>query len=102
MFFSHLGVCLVVSGPGVIHALGGMSNAMENCWPMLVVGGSSDQDQQDMGGFQEFPQVLLEYLICKTFNILSRPIVSVVSKVNSIPLCNDCTALWLISRCSYD
>lgn len=53
------GVCLVVSGPGLIHALGGMANAMENCWPMIVLGGSSDQDQECMGAFQEFPQVTL-------------------------------------------
>ena len=26
------GVCLVVSGPGLLHALGGMANAMSNCW----------------------------------------------------------------------
>uniref|UniRef100_A0A8C7BKV8 2-hydroxyacyl-CoA lyase 1 n=1 Tax=Neovison vison TaxID=452646 RepID=A0A8C7BKV8_NEOVI len=26
------GVCLVVSGPGLIHALGGMANANMNCW----------------------------------------------------------------------
>ena len=51
------GVCLVVSGPGLIHALGGMANAMVNCWPMIVLGGSSDQDQECMGAFQEFPQV---------------------------------------------
>jgi len=25
-------VCLVVSGPGLVHAIAGMSNAMENCW----------------------------------------------------------------------
>jgi len=49
----------VVSGPGLIHALGGMANAMENCWPMIVLGGSSDQDQECMGAFQEFPQVTL-------------------------------------------
>jgi len=50
-------VCLVVSGPGLVHALAGMSNAMENCWPMIVVGGSCDSDQEGMGGFQEYPQV---------------------------------------------
>jgi len=26
------GVCLVVSGPGFIHTLGGMANAQINCW----------------------------------------------------------------------
>uniref|UniRef100_A0A8C6ED31 2-hydroxyacyl-CoA lyase 1 n=1 Tax=Moschus moschiferus TaxID=68415 RepID=A0A8C6ED31_MOSMO len=30
------GVCLVVSGPGLIHSLGGMANANMNCWLKLV------------------------------------------------------------------
>ncbi|XP_049726941.1 2-hydroxyacyl-CoA lyase 1 isoform X3 [Elephas maximus indicus] len=51
------GVCLVVSGPGLIHALGGMANANMNCWPLLVIGGSSERSQETMGAFQEFPQV---------------------------------------------
>ena len=45
-------VCLVVSGPGLLHALGGMANAKENSWPMIVVGGSSDGDQEGIGAFQ--------------------------------------------------
>uniref|UniRef100_A0A5F4WER1 2-hydroxyacyl-CoA lyase 1 n=1 Tax=Callithrix jacchus TaxID=9483 RepID=A0A5F4WER1_CALJA len=51
------GVCLVVSGPGLIHALGGMANANMNCWPLLMIGGSSERNQETMGAFQEFPQV---------------------------------------------
>ncbi|XP_030789442.1 2-hydroxyacyl-CoA lyase 1 isoform X2 [Rhinopithecus roxellana] len=51
------GVCLVVSGPGLIHALGGMANANMNCWPLLVIGGSPERNQETMGAFQEFPQV---------------------------------------------
>ncbi|CAL1272311.1 unnamed protein product [Larinioides sclopetarius] len=51
------GVCLVVSGPGFVHALGGMSNAQINGWPMIVIGGSCGRDQEGFGGFQEFPQV---------------------------------------------
>ncbi|XP_006170778.2 2-hydroxyacyl-CoA lyase 1 [Tupaia chinensis] len=51
------GVCLVVSGPGLIHALGGMANAHMNCWPLIVIGGSSERNQETMGAFQEFPQV---------------------------------------------
>ncbi|KAM3872797.1 2-hydroxyacyl-CoA lyase 1 [Diretmus argenteus] len=51
------GACLVVSGPGLIHALGGMANANMNCWPLVVIGGSSDQNQETQGAFQEFPQV---------------------------------------------
>ncbi|XP_054240910.1 2-hydroxyacyl-CoA lyase 1 isoform X3 [Indicator indicator] len=52
------GVCLVVSGPGFLHALGGMANATINCWPLIVIGGSSDRNQETMGAFQEFPQAV--------------------------------------------
>ncbi|KAK7508561.1 hypothetical protein BaRGS_00000127 [Batillaria attramentaria] len=58
-------VCLTVSGPGVIHAFAGMANAQENCWPLIVVGGSCDQDQESMGGFQECPQVEQARPYCK-------------------------------------
>lgn len=59
------GVCLVVSGPGLIHALGGMANAQINCWPLLVIGGSCSQDHEGIGGFQECPQVELARPYCK-------------------------------------
>jgi 2-hydroxyacyl-CoA lyase 1 len=49
--------CLVVSGPGMIHALAGLSNAWSNCWPMIVIGGASNSYQEGMGAFQEAPQV---------------------------------------------
>uniref|UniRef100_A0A7N8WZY7 2-hydroxyacyl-CoA lyase n=1 Tax=Mastacembelus armatus TaxID=205130 RepID=A0A7N8WZY7_9TELE len=52
------GACLVVSGPGLIHALGGMANANMNCWPVVVIGGSSDRNQETAGAFQEFPQAV--------------------------------------------
>ena len=42
----------MVSGPGLLHALGGMANAKENSWPLLVVGGASDTDQENWGAFQ--------------------------------------------------
>lgn len=51
------GVCLAVSGPGVLHTIGGLANAQSNCWPVLLIGGASDQDQDGMGAFQECPQV---------------------------------------------
>eukprot|EP00731_Ephydatia_muelleri_P013659 Em0007g969a len=50
-------ICLVVPGPGLIHALAGMANAKVNCWPLLVIAGSYDQDQGGMGAFQEWPQL---------------------------------------------
>ncbi|XP_072648918.1 2-hydroxyacyl-CoA lyase 1 isoform X2 [Canis lupus baileyi] len=71
------GVCLVVSGPGLIHALGGMANANVNCWPLIVIGGSSERRQETMGAFQEFPQVEACRLYCK---FSARP-----SSIETIP-----------------
>src|SRR3989337_1408964 len=51
------GACLVVSGPGMTNAISGLANAWSNCWPMLLLGGSSDLRQRGMGAFQEAPQV---------------------------------------------
>lgn len=56
-FIGKPGVCLVVSGPGLLHCIGGMANAQINCWPLLVIGGSCAQDHEGIGGFQEWPQV---------------------------------------------
>ncbi|KAM3578947.1 hypothetical protein VKS41_008486 [Umbelopsis sp. WA50703] len=51
------GVCLTVGGPGVIHGLAGLVNSQVNCWPMVLLAGSSDTDQIGMGAFQELDQV---------------------------------------------
>jgi 2-hydroxyacyl-CoA lyase 1 len=39
------GVCLVVSGPGLLHCCGGMANAQVNGWPLVVIGGSVNEGQ---------------------------------------------------------
>jgi 2-hydroxyacyl-CoA lyase 1 len=57
--------CLVVSGPGMIHAIAGLSNAWSNGWPMILIGGSSDSYQEGMGAFQEAPQVEAARLFTK-------------------------------------
>lgn len=51
------GAVLAVSGPGMLHTVGGMANAQVNCWPLLVIGGSCGQDLEGIGGFQECNQV---------------------------------------------
>src|SRR5882724_10341202 len=53
------GACLVVSGPGVVHALAGLANAQQNGWPMILIGGASESWRNGMGAFQEERQVLI-------------------------------------------
>ncbi|ETN74592.1 thiamine pyrophosphate enzyme, TPP binding domain protein [Necator americanus] len=71
-------VCLVVSGPGLLHAVGGLANATVNCWPVICIGGSSDVDQENRGAFQEWPQTESARLCCKH---VSRP-----TTLQAIPL----------------
>lgn len=53
------GVCLVVGGPGVLHALAGVGNATSNNLPLLLLAGSSETHQAKKGAFQELDQVSL-------------------------------------------
>jgi 2-hydroxyacyl-CoA lyase 1 len=59
------GACLVVSGPGVVHALAGLANAQQNAWPMICIGGASESWRNGMGAFQEERQVLITTPFCK-------------------------------------
>ena len=56
------GVCLCVSGPGLVHSLAGMANAQANGWPLIVIGGASNTDQEGRGAFQESPQVTISIM----------------------------------------
>ena len=38
--------CLAVSGPGVLHCIAGLANAKENCWPVLLLGGASENEHE--------------------------------------------------------
>ncbi|KAK9493792.1 thiamine pyrophosphate enzyme, N-terminal TPP binding domain-containing protein [Lipomyces doorenjongii] len=51
------GVCLVVGGPGVLHAIAGIGNSTSNCFPLLLLAGSSESHQVYKGAFQEIDQV---------------------------------------------
>ncbi|KAF9894373.1 hypothetical protein FE257_007876 [Aspergillus nanangensis] len=51
------GVCLVVGGPGVLHALAGIGNASANTFPLLVLAGSAETTLVTKGGFQEMDAV---------------------------------------------
>src|SRR5438046_3908738 len=58
-FTGRPGVCLVVGGPGVVHAMAGIVNAQVNCWPILVIAGYIETYQKEMGGFQELDHISL-------------------------------------------
>ncbi len=61
----RVGVALVVSGPGMTNAITALANAQLNCWPMLLLGGSSNLSLKARGDFQEAGQVLAAASWCK-------------------------------------
>ncbi|MFQ6026740.1 MAG: thiamine pyrophosphate-binding protein [Dehalococcoidia bacterium] len=65
-YFTHsVGVCIAASGVGQTNTLTGIANAYANCWPLLVIGGSSELRKRNMGDFQELPQVEYSAPMCK-------------------------------------
>jgi 2-hydroxyacyl-CoA lyase 1 len=64
--------CLVVSGPGVIHALAGLANAQQNNWPMILLGGANELGQNGMGAFQEERQVLATTPFTKYSHVVEK------------------------------
>lgn len=51
------GVLLTVSGPGVVHALAGLSDAQVNAWPLLLISGACERGERGKGAFQELDQL---------------------------------------------
>ncbi|RDW60118.1 hypothetical protein BP5796_11724 [Coleophoma crateriformis] len=53
------GVCLVVGGPGVLHAMAGIGNSSANAFPLLILAGSSETHLVTKGAFQELDAISL-------------------------------------------
>ena len=54
-----LGVALLASGPAVTNGITGVHVAYDNCWPVVVLGGSASRRQSGRMPFQEAPSVAL-------------------------------------------
>ncbi len=59
------GVAIAPSGPAMINAVTGLETARANCWPLLLIGGSSVQNRRFRGDFQEAPQVEAAAPFCR-------------------------------------
>jgi thiamine pyrophosphate-dependent acetolactate synthase large subunit-like protein len=59
------GVAVLASGPAVTNGITGVHVAWDNCWPVLVLGGSSALRQRGRGAFQETDSVAMMRPVCK-------------------------------------
>ncbi len=61
------GVCLTVSAPGFLNGLTALSNATTNCFPMILISGSSEREIVDLqqGDYEERDQLAIARPLCK-------------------------------------
>jgi oxalyl-CoA decarboxylase len=67
------GLCLTVSAPGFLNGLTALANATTNCFPMILISGSSEREIVDLqqGDYEEMDQLAIAKPLCKAaFRIL--------------------------------
>jgi oxalyl-CoA decarboxylase len=67
------GVCLTVSAPGFLNGLTALANATTNCFPMILISGSSEREIIDLqqGDYEEMDQLAIAKPLCKAaFRVL--------------------------------
>ena len=55
------GICLTVSAPGFMNGLAALANATTNCFPMILISGSSEREIVDLqqGDYEEMDQLAI-------------------------------------------
>jgi len=61
------GLCLTVSAPGFLNGLTALAHATANCWPMILMSGSSEREIVDLqqGDYEEMDQLAIAKPLCK-------------------------------------
>ena len=61
------GICLTVSAPGFLNGLTALANATTNCFPMILISGSSEREIVDLqqGDYEEMDQLTIAKPLCK-------------------------------------
>ena len=67
------GVCMTVSAPGFLNGLTALAHATTNCFPMILISGSSEREIIDLqqGDYEEMDQLAIAKPLCKAaFRVL--------------------------------
>ena len=61
------GICLTVSAPGFLNGLTALAHATTNCFPMILISGSSERSIVDLqqGDYEEMDQLAIAKPLCK-------------------------------------
>src|SRR4249919_2393779 len=67
------GICLTVSAPGFLNGLTALAHATTNCFPVILISGSSEREIVDLqqGDYEEMDQLAIAKPLCKAaFRVL--------------------------------
>ena len=75
------GLCLTVSAPGFLNGLTALANATTNCFPMILISGSSEREIVDLqqGDYEEMDQLAIAKpggipsVACRGYRYRCRP-----------------------------
>src|SRR3954468_22372440 len=69
------GICMTVSAPGFLNGIVALANATTNCFPMVLISGSSDRAIVDLeqGDYEEMDQLAVARPHCKAAYRVNRP-----------------------------
>ena len=61
------GICMTVSAPGFLNGLTALAHATTNCFPMILISGSSEREIVDLqqGDYEEMDQLAIAKPLCK-------------------------------------
>jgi len=61
------GICFTVSAPGFLNGLTALAHATTNCFPMILISGSSEREIVDLqqGDYEEMDQLAIAKPLCK-------------------------------------
>jgi oxalyl-CoA decarboxylase len=84
------GICLTVSAPGFLNGLTALANATTNCFPMILISGSSEREIVDLqqGDYEEMDQLAIAKPLCKAaFRVLHAQTSASASRARSARRC---------------
>ena len=69
------GVCMTVSAPGFLNGLTSLAHATTNCYPMILISGSSEREIVDLqqGDYEEMDQLAVAKTLCKAAYRILHP-----------------------------
>ena len=89
------GVCLTVSAPGFLNGLTALAHATTNCFPMILVSGSSEREIVDLqqGDYEETDQLAIAKPLCKAaFRVLHAADIGIgIARATPTPMSPACS-----------